>query len=177
MSILLVVGFARAESPVGLYLGPWIGYQQAKGADHGNVWVGAVLRLRMNTALGLEGSINYRQEKFSDNRLTVRSWPVTASALFYPVPDVYGVAGIGWYKTTFDYDESRLVGNDRTEQKVGWHFGGGLELPISDRTNFTGDIRYVFIDYDFEDLPGSDDLSSNFFAITVGLLWELGGSD
>jgi len=32
------------------------------------------------------------------------------------------------------------------------------------------DVRYVFLDYDFEEFPGFGDLDSGFYTITVALL-------
>ena len=181
VTLLILVGLgsiqAEDDGPEGVYLGPQLGFQKANDADEGQFWGGAVLRARLTYALALEGSINYRQETFMSDQLTVRSWPVTASALFYPVSVLYGVAGMGWYHLTLDYhSDLASVFEDETQQKVGWHFGGGLELPLSDNVNFTSDIRYVFLNYDFQELPGSDDLSSNFYALMFGLVWDLGGS-
>jgi opacity protein-like surface antigen len=157
-------------------LGPQAGYQKARDADTGKLMVGAALRLKLSSSLGIEGSINYRHEKFADNTLTVRSWPVMATALIYPIPFIYGAAGAGWYNTTFDYDEKNLASvdiKDETTQEIGWHFGGGLELPIGSNSKLAADIRYVFIDYEFQALPGTKDLDSDFYVATVGLLWGL----
>jgi opacity protein-like surface antigen len=159
-----------------LRLGPQIGYQKAKDADDGKLMVGAALRLKLLSSLGLEGSINYRQEKFADGVLTVRSWPVMATALIYPIPIVYGAVGMGWYNTTLDYDQGKAglsLVKDETTQKVGWHFGGGLELPVAEKSKLAADIRYVFLDYDFQEIPGSRDLDSDFYVVSVGLLLGL----
>ncbi len=48
-----------------------------------------------------------------------------------------------------------------------------MELPVGENLKLTGDIRYVFLDYDFEDIPGSDDIDSNFYVITAGFLFGL----
>jgi hypothetical protein len=38
-----------------------------------------------------------------------------------------------------------------------------------------GDVRFVFLDYDFRDLPGAvlDGADSDFYSINVGLLFRL----
>ena len=96
------------------------------------------------------------------------------TGLFYPLPIVYGAFGAGWYNTTFDYSQSRLpFFKDKTSQEFGWHFGAGLEIPAGKKTKFMADIRYVFLNYDFEEIPGSSDLNSNFFIITAGFLFGL----
>lgn len=172
-ALLFAISTASAQ---GLGFGPQVGYYKAKDADKGNVMVGAALRLKLTSSFGIEGSINYRQEEYADGALKVRSWPVMATALFYPLPIVYGAAGAGWYNTTFDYDQSKLGFTslkDETKQEVGWHFGGGLEIPFGSHSKLAADIRYVFIDYEFGQLPGSKDLKSNFYVVTVGYLMGL----
>jgi hypothetical protein len=153
--IILAASQAGAQS---LKFGPQVGYQKAGDADNGKLMGGAVMRLKLTSTLGVEGAINYRQEKYADGALTVRSWPVMASALFYPLPFIHGVMGAGWYNMTMDYD---------------WHFGGGAELPIGGKSKLAADIRYTFLDYSFDALPGSNDLKSDFYVVTVGLLWGL----
>jgi len=171
MAVFFVILVSGVLSAQGIGLGPVLGYQKAADADEGNVMLGAALRAKLSPAMGIEGSINYRQEKYADGFLTVKSWPVMASALLYPLPNVYGVVGGGWYNTTYEFDREQLPAvNSKTEQEFGWHLGGGIEIPFSETSSLTGDIRYVFIDYDVEELIGMNDVSSNFYVITVGLL-------
>ncbi|MEW5796575.1 MAG: hypothetical protein AB1772_09455 [Candidatus Zixiibacteriota bacterium] len=77
----------------------------------------------------------------------------------------------------FDYaDRFNAIGiDDETTQESGWHLAAGLELPVSPRVNLIGDIRYVSIDRDFKDLPEvlSDEVDSDFYSITAGLLFQL----
>lgn len=86
------------------------------------------------------------------------------------MPGVYGAVGAGWYNTTFDFDTEEIP--DRTDQKVGWHLGGGLELPLG-RASLTGDIRYVFLDYNFDEVPGVGEREADFYVVTVGLLFGI----
>ena len=89
----------------------------------------------------------------------------------YPIPMVYGAMGMGWYNTTIDYDQTVLpMLDDDTAQEIGWHFGGGVEVPV-EAVKLTGDVRYVFLDYDFEEFPGSENAESNFYVITAGVLF------
>ncbi len=98
-----------------------------------------------------------------------------ATGLIYPLPILYGAVGFGGYSLNFDFDQNKAPGSqDQTMKKVGWHFGGGLELPIGSAFKLTGDVRYVFLDYKFEELPGHGNLkNSDFFIITAGLLFNL----
>jgi opacity protein-like surface antigen len=169
--IMLIAPQVGAQS---IKIGPQIGFQKATDADEGKFMYGAAVRVKLIPFLGVEGSIGYRQEKYADDALTVRSWPVMVTGLIYPLPFVYGAMGAGWYNTTIDYDQSKLPFlKDETTQKVGWHFGGGVELPVGSNFKLTGDIRYVFLNYDFKEIPGSGDLKSNFYVITVGFLFGL----
>lgn len=168
---VLMVAYVKAQS---ISLGPQLGYYKAQDADDGSYTGGVALRLKLMSILGVEASINNRQEKYANGALTVRSWPVMVTGLIYPIPIVYGAMGFGWYSVTFHYDQSRLpLFTDETAQKVGWHFGGGLELPISSNFTLIGDFRYVFLNYDFKTIPGSGDLKSNFTVITAGFLFGL----
>ncbi len=174
LSICVLLSVAATADAVGFIgVGPRAGYYRAQDADEGRWMGGACGRVKLGSAIGIEGSIDYRSEKWANGALTVRSWPVMATAMIYPLPIVYGLAGFGWYNTTFDYDQSRLLlkqVEDETKQEVGWHFGGGLELPLGSLTSLTADVRYVFLDYDFSEIPGSEDMKANFYAITVGIL-------
>jgi len=94
--ILLIMGLAalmvsqvNAQS---VSLGPQAGYYKAKDTD-GNFMGGVAWRFKLSQMLGLEASINYRQEKYADDALTVRSWPVMVTGLIYPLPIVYGAIG------------------------------------------------------------------------------------
>jgi opacity protein-like surface antigen len=169
--ITLMIAQSNAQS---VSLGPQIGYYKARDADKGSIMGGAAWRLKVMPIFGVEASINYRQEKYGNDALTVRSWPVMLTGLFFPLPVVYGAVGAGWYSVTFDYNQNKLpFVKDETTQKVGWHFGGGVELPVGSSFKLTGDIRYVFLNYKFKQFPGSSDMKSNFTVVTVGFLYNL----
>ena len=89
-------------------LGPEIGFEKAAGADEGKFMGGAALRLKLPISLGFEASINYRSENYLNGAVTVKSWPIMLTALYYPIPIIYGGIGLGWYNTTFEYDQNRI---------------------------------------------------------------------
>ena len=171
--IALMVASVNAQS---VSLGPQVGYYKAQDADKGNFMGGVAWRFRFTPLIGLEGSINYRQETYANEALTVRSWPIMVTGLIYPLPFVYGAIGAGWYSVTLDYDQDKIaiaMFKDETTQEFGWHFGGGAELPVGSAFKLTADVRYVFLNYDFKEIPGSADLKSDFYVITVGFLYNL----
>ena len=163
----------------GLSLGPEVGVYKSKDADNAKIMGGAALRLKLSDALGVEGSVNYREEQYSNGNLTAKSWPLMVTGLVYPLPVTYGAIGAGWYNTTIDYNYppgyngGLGMNTSETKQKFGWHFGGGVELPVGDVGKVVGDIRYVFLDYNFKTVPGTNGLNSDFYVITAGLLFGL----
>ena len=156
-----------------LYVGPQVGFQQARNADDGKWLIGAAARLKFLSVIGGEAAINYRQEEFGHGAVKVISWPVMATGLFYPLPFLYGALGAGWYYTTFDYDQNKYpLLKDETKQKFGWHFGAGGEIPMGS-VKLTADVRYVFLNYDFQQVPELTGLHSDFFMVTFGLLFGI----
>jgi len=180
--MLLLIGLIAMMAPqvdaqtktLGISVGPQLGYYKAQDADDGNLMGGLAFRFKSKQIFGFEASINYKHEKYSNNQLAVRSWPIMLTGLVYPVPNIYGEAGVGWYYVTYDYDQNKLpLFKDKTTHEFGWHFGAGVEVPVGEKFKVTGDVRYVFLDYEFEEIPGSDNLNSNFYVITIGLLFAL----
>jgi len=160
-----------------VYVGPHLGIQKSKGAEDANYLVGATLRLKLMPILGAEGDIGYRQEKYGSGAVTVRNYPVTVTGLLYPFPIIYGGIGGGWYNTTFDYSNTfNDAGyDDETTTNFGWHLAAGIELPASPKIKLFGDVRYVFLDYKFKDLPGEvlDGADADFYSINIGILFHL----
>ena len=175
LGILILLPFsARSQS---IYIGPHLGIQKAQGAQSASYLVGATLRLKLLPFIGAEGDIGYRQEKFGSGAVTVKEWPVTFTGLFYPLSIIYGGIGGGWYNTTFDYSDTynQAGFTDETTRKFGWHLAAGVELPASPKIKLFGDIRWVFLDYKFKDLPGAvlDGAKASSYSINVGLLLRL----
>ncbi len=167
---MLITGLCSVSSAISLFgIGPRGGYSKS-GDGEANLTVGASARFKLGN-LGVEGAIDYRSDKYMDGHLTVKQWPVSASLLLYPLPFVYGLAGTGWYNTTWDYELPGMTElKDKTEQQTGFHIGAGIELPLVKPT-ITADIRYVFLDYDFNDLPVNEEIDADYYTITVSLFW------
>jgi len=92
--------------------------------------------------------------------------------LLYPLPIAYALVGAGWYNTTFDFDDALQLDNN-TQQEFGWHFGGGVEIPLGSVATLAADLRYVFLDYNFEAVPGTGDVKDDFYIVAFGLLFNL----
>jgi opacity protein-like surface antigen len=182
-SALILVLFIFAVVPVaaqwGVGFGPQVGIYRARDADGFRVMGGVALRFRLSEAVGIEGSINYREEKYGNGSVDVKSWPVMVTGLLYPISSVYGAIGAGWYNTSVSYNvPPGLPGGLSTtsgerKQQFGWHFGGGLELPVFSFVKLVGDITYVVLNYNFKSLPGRNSVISNSPVMAAGLLFGL----
>jgi hypothetical protein len=168
--VLIITALSSSSFAISLFgLGPRAGLSKSGDSD-AKFMIGASARLKLG-GFGVEGAIDYRSDKYLDDQLTVKQWPVSASVLLYPLPFVYGLAGAGWYNSTWKYDLPNMPGlEDKTEQQMGYHIGAGVELPIIKPT-IAADIRYVFLDYDLSDLPAGTDVEANYYTITVSLFW------
>ncbi len=176
LAILIILPLS-ARSQTNLYLGPHLGIQKSDGAEDANYLVGVTLRMKVMPIIGVEGDIGYRQEKYGSGAVTVRNWPVTVTGLLYPLPVIYGGIGGGWYNTTFDYNDTYNDAgfDDETSNEFGWHLAAGLEIPASSRFKLYGDVRFVFLEYKFKDLPEAvlDGKKSDFYSLNFGLLFRL----
>ena len=171
------INFAQDdEEYTGFMLGPELGYYKAKDADNGETLFGVQARLRFNKFFGIEGAIDYRQEDYMDGDVKVKTYPVQATALIFPIPIVYGAIGAGWYNTKIEYDSGLFDDDDfdadKTSQEFGYHFGGGVQVPLNEKVAISGDIRYVFLNYDFDEVPG-EDVDANFYVIKASILFKL----
>lgn len=178
--LLLCAGSLSAQerARVSVGIGPQLGIYKSTDADNARVMGGAAVRIRLSEAFGAEASINYREEDYDGGRVGVQSWPVMVTGLIYPIPVLYGAIGAGWYNSSIEYrfPPGFLGGpvvQEGTRQEFGWHVGGGAELPVGSTATLVGDIRYVFLDYDFQRFPGSDGVKNDFYVITVGFLFGL----
>ncbi len=177
LMILLILGISGL--PASSYalklfgIGPRGGYYKVQDAETGKMYVGASARLKL-AALGFEGAIDYRSEEYAGGNVKITSLPVSASVLLYPLPIVYGIAGFGWYNSTIEYSSSipgMLSQQSETEQQIGYHFGGGVELPLSSAMSIAADIRYVYLDYQFDSTSNGQKVKSDFYAITLSMFW------
>ncbi len=172
--LLLFISIPAIIKAQEMYLGPQVGWYKAADADNGKVLFGGAFRMKLSPTLGVEGGIYYRQEEYGDGNIKVTTWPVMVTGMFYPIPILYGAIGAGWYNTSITYSsELHLLGiNDQTKQAFGWHFGAGVEIPMG-QSMISADIRYVFLNYDFQTLPGSPGTKSDFVMVTVGWFFKL----
>ena len=173
--IMTILVFASSSYSMTLFgIGPRGAMYKVKDADENEVMFGIAARIKLGS-IGAEGTIDFKSEKYFDDQVTVSSTPMTLSALFYPLPMVYGLAGMGWYNTKTEYEfVGELAGlsgvMDEESQQTGYHLGAGLELALGTIT-LAADVRKVFLDYDLEGLPLSETVNADYMSYNITLLW------
>lgn len=164
--VLIAVGAGAAHAqPTKLGIGGRYAYVRNIDSEN-DVNMGGVLARIRGATFGAEGAVDYRNEDLGGG-FDLKVWPVTASLLIHPLPTVYGLVGLGWYNATLDPPGD--VFEDRTDTQLGYHLGAGLELPVSPNFHFVGDLRYLFVDHDFRDLPEEiGKVEANYFSVNLG---------
>ncbi len=128
-------------------LGPRAAYFDPKDSDDATWMGGAQLRVPFTPALALEGSIDYRKDEYANGAVTVHTYPVQASLLFYLNPNKpvspYLLGGAGWYFTKVEVD---AINMEESDNRFGLHAGGGLQFWLSPSVSMDGSYRYIWLD-------------------------------
>ena len=162
---------AQAGGLLGFSVGGQVGVSHTGGdIDESSFIWGGSTRLEILSILAAELAVNYRNESFEGG--DVSTLPVQVSALITPLPMIYGTIGVGWYDINPDDDLTDQLGDIGDFSNAALHLGGGVSIPVSEKWNFIGDLRYVFLNYDIEDIPDLD-TDADFYMITGGLQYEV----
>lgn len=152
----------------GVGLGAHYSWVRNQETEESTGMLGAMLRLR-GEIVGVEGAIDYRNEEIGGDT-ELKTWPVTASLMIYPIPVIYALGGLGWYNSTIDFPDGSLF-EDQTDSQLGYHVGAGLEFPVAPTVSLTGDFRYHFVDYEFDDIPSTiGNVDADAMSLNGGLL-------
>jgi opacity protein-like surface antigen len=108
--------------------------------------VGALVRT--GGILGMEAAVSRRRED-GDDGAGLTTWPVTVSVVVAPVPVVYGLAGVGWYRARLE--SASVADEDEIRHDLGYHVGAGVDVPVLPSLHAFADVRYAYVDDDFED--------------------------
>lgn len=162
--VLLFVSTSFAQS---FAIGPNVGYVKAKDADKGTYLFGAAARLTF-LSFGAEATIHYGEQKYYNDMVKVQQYPISVSAMFFPLPIVYACGGLDWFnsRTTINIAGS----STDTHQEIGYHFGAGAQLSLGGIC-LTGDVRYLMLGK--MKVPNSSDIDNSSLIISVGLLFKL----
>ncbi|MDD5303100.1 MAG: porin family protein [Elusimicrobia bacterium] len=155
----------RASRP-GVTFGGRAAYYRPKDADKGTLNGGAQLRLHITSVIAVEGSADYRQNKYGGT--TVDIVPVQASLMLYLAPNFvaspYILGGVGWYYTH--------IQGDGTTHRYGPHAGAGLEVALARHWTIDGSYRYLWtqsLNAPTTASPAGKDFSDHGFMLTAGL--------
>jgi len=162
--LLLGVNAARASGQIV----PSVGLTHpVDGDDQTQISGGLAVRGTILPLLMGEIGASYRNDEFFGGALDVRQWPVTASLYVTPIPAVYAGGGVGWYHTTFDYEDETGIPNS-TSEEFGVHLGGGLQIPVLPMASLDLGGRYVFMQ-DQEARLVPEKFDPDFWTTSIGL--------
>ena len=132
---------------------------------------GLAVRGHLGPLFMSEIGVGYRSESRFGDQLKLRQWPVTASLYVSPPNSiVYAGAGVGWYNTTFDYEESTGIPDD-TRQDFGVHLGGGFQVPFGEHMGVDLNGRYVMLqDQESHLIP--EKFNPDFWQTSLGLAFK-----
>lgn len=149
---------------------PSVGMTRAvDGGDESRFSAGLALRGTLFPYLKNEIAISYRSENRFDGALALRTYPVTASLWLTPIPTLYAGGGVGYYNTTFDYDQDIVpLIEDETRQEFGIHLGGGLRVPLAPAASLDLQGRYVMM-RDQENRLVPESFDPDFWSVNLGL--------
>jgi hypothetical protein len=169
--MLAFTSSAEAGALLGLSVGGQAGVSHTGGDidETSFIWGGST-RLEFLSILTAELAVNYRNESLEGG--DVSTLPIQVSALITPLPLIYGTIGVGWYDISPDDDLTNQLGDIGDFSNAALHVGGGVSIPVSAKWNFIGDLRYVFLNYDIEDIPDLD-TDADFYMLTGGLQYEV----
>jgi hypothetical protein len=174
--LLLVLAAPSYAKPLYVGVGPSYGYSRSGDSDGWNDRIGVGARLRC-LRLGAEIEIHYKNEYYLNNLVWVKSWPLTASVLVYPLHFFYAGAGIGSYDLYIDYDQSAAgleALENESKHRTGLHICAGLEFNMTKTSAAAIEVRYCWIDYRLAPLPGVQSIDSNALSIKATVYFKLG---
>jgi len=165
--LLLGVQVARAAEII-----PSIGVARAIDSDDDEASIsgGIAFRTPMLSIFKAEIGVQYRSEKRYDANLHIRQWPITGSLWLNPFSALYLGGGVGWYHTTYDYEDVTLLEDDTT-QDFGVHLGGGLEVPFGPSIGLDLNGRYVFLE-DVAQKLSTEEFNPDFWSTSLGLSFK-----
>lgn len=142
-------------------------------AEDGKLHGGAQLRLHLGKAIALEGSADYRRNRFGSGPTSTRVdiFPVQASLLAYLLPDYrltpYLIGGAGWYFTRV----KGPGGVDDTDNRFGPHAGAGLQMFLHRNWSLDSSWRYVWVEeiQSRDAALGNKEFEDQGHMITLGL--------
>jgi len=178
LALLATAASVAAQDGPGMGIGPRVTFQAGEQAvpDSSVLRVlGGQVRMRLTPKTAVELSADYESSLDATLRERVKSLPVQASVMMFPVQSKvapYVLGGIGWYR------QSIANGGDTLAiRKVGYHAGVGAEVRVGRRVALHGDYRYTRLRIgDNPPAPGqpaSSEVTASSIATALSLLSKL----
>jgi opacity protein-like surface antigen len=146
-------------------------------------FAGGHIRAKLSPRTAIEVSLDTHSETNDAGTQRLRSYPVQASLLVFPIRSVfapYVLGGGGWYTTRFDTLRDDEVAASETTRQFGWHAGFGAELRLGSHAAAHADYRYThlrFGDDESDALPVRAEGESGFSRFLPsygGSMWTAG---
>ena len=168
LSTAAILGLGVVKASAGEII-PSVGLSRPvhSSSDETNLFGGLAFRGSLGPAFKAEIGAAYREEEVNDNFM-IRQWPLTASLWLTPIPQIYAGGGVGWYHTSYDYNDDAFDFQNETTQDFGVHLGGGLSIPMTPSLGLDLNGRYVFLE-DIEDKISTEKIDPDFWSTTLGL--------
>jgi hypothetical protein len=168
LSTAAILGLGVVKASAGEII-PSVGLSRPvhSSSDETNLFGGLAIRGNLGPAFKAEIGAAYREEEVNNNFM-IRQWPLTASLWLTPIPQIYAGGGVGWYHTSYDYNDDAFDFQNETTQEFGVHLGGGLSIPMTPSLGLDLNGRYVFLE-DIEDKISTEKVDPDFWSTTLGL--------
>jgi len=163
-ALLLLAGLATARA--GEFV-PSIGYSRTPESDKNQMIYGLSLRGAGSRRMTSELAVGYRNEGYSGGDMTVRTIPVTLSAWMAPSRTIYVGGGLGYYFMAQKYAASLSLG-EQTSHQLGYHWGGGILLPMGAKSALDLQYRNVRLERQDTGLPGGS-FDPSFWSVSAGI--------
>jgi hypothetical protein len=131
----------------------------------------------MSPRTAFELSLDVRTETNESETFRVRSMPIQASLLIFPVRSVFSpfvLGGGGWYSQRYE----TLLGDEtifsETVRDFGWHAGFGAEIRLGNHAGLHGDYRYTFLDFGDDEDDDGPPVIGRFLPGYRGSMWTAG---
>ena len=172
-ALLLAPPLASAQDG-GISVGPRLTFVRAsEDADGSQRFTGGFIRFGGGKT-AIEVAMDYRSGLTGELTERVKDYPIQASLLLFPVRArlaPYVLVGVGWYAqnvTRFEAPSGRVIVEEETTRKMGYHAGFGAEVRLHRRLGLYGDYRFTQIGFGDDDeessslipgwIPGADRL-------------------
>jgi opacity protein-like surface antigen len=174
--LLFMIVAPSLAKPLYFGLGPSYGCYRTGDSGGWNDRIGVGSRLRYRW-WGADVEVHYKNERYFNDLVWVRSWPLTVSLLAFPFKFAYAGGGFGTYELYVDYNQS-IPGlenlQNASRRRAGFHLCAGVEANMTKTSAVTVEMRYSWIDYRLAPLPDVSSVDTNALSLNATVYFKLG---